>query len=102
MQQHGSKFFARSLPPLRRPKFIFFGTWVILHIKGNRKCSNAIWYQMQTEVQLIRNLLNLTFDQRSVPDPWVHLGDGSKAKIQLFQNMVMLHIKMAIAHAATY
>ena len=27
-------------------------------------------------------------------DPWVDLGGGVKGKIKLFQNMVMLHIKL--------
>ena len=35
--------------------------------------------------------------------PWMDLGDGAEAKIQLFQNMVMLHIKLnLIMNAATW
>ena len=35
-------------------------------------------------------------------DPWVDLGGGVKGKIKLFQNMVMLHIKLkGITGAAT-
>ena len=37
-----------------------------------------------------------------VSDPWVDLGGGVKGKIKLFQNMVMLHIKLkGITGAAT-
>ena len=28
--------------------------------------------------------------------PWVDLGGGAQAKIKLFQNMVMLHIKLKL------
>ena len=28
--------------------------------------------------------------------PWVDLGGGAEAKIKLFQNMVMLHIKLKL------
>ena len=58
---------------------------------------------MQTEVQKIRNISNLTFDQRPVSDPWVDLGAGVKGKIKLFHYMVMLHIKLkGITGAATF
>ena len=37
-----------------------------------------------------------------VPAPYVDLGGGAEAKIQLLQNMVMLHIKLkGMTHAAT-
>ena len=45
-----------------------------------------------------KNISNLTFDLRSVSDPWVDLGGGVKGKIKLFQNMVMLHIKLKGNH----
>ena len=32
-----------------------------------------------------------------VPSPGVDFGDGAKAKIKLFRNMVMLHIKELLA-----
>ena len=32
--------------------------------------------------------------------PWVDLGGGAKAKIKLFQNMVMLHIKLKLTTLA--
>ena len=38
-----------------------------------------------------------------VQSPGVDLGDGAKAKINLFRNMVMLHIKSKpMTHAATW
>ena len=50
----------------------------------------------------MRNISNLTFDRRPVSDPWVDLGGGVKGKIKLFQNMVLLHIKLkGITGAAT-
>ena len=50
----------------------------------------------------MRNISNLTFDQRPVSDPWVDLGGGVKGKIKLFQNMVMLYTKLkGITGAAT-
>ena len=44
MQQHGSKYFAHSPPPPppRKVKIHDFRNMVILHIKGNRKCSNMV------------------------------------------------------------
>ena len=37
------------------------------------------------------------------PASWVDLRDGVEAKIKLFQNMVMLHIKLkGMTHAATW
>ena len=50
-----------------------------------------------------RNISNVTFDQRPVPGPWMDLGVGSKGQTELFQNMVMLHIKLkGITGAATW
>ena len=38
-----------------------------------------------------------------VQSPGVNLGGGAKAKIEPFQNMVMLHIKLKLTtHAATW
>ena len=35
--------------------------------------------------------------------PWLDLGGGTETKIQVFQNMVMLHIKLKeMTHAATW
>ena len=35
--------------------------------------------------------------------PWMDSGDGTEAKIHLFQNMVMLHIKLkGMTHAAAW
>ena len=48
-----------------------------------------------------RNMSNLSFDRRPVSDPWVDLGGGVKGNIKLFQNMVMLHIKLKGITGAT-
>ena len=38
-----------------------------------------------------------------VQSPGVDLGDGAKAKVKLFRNMVMLHFKLKrMTHAATW
>ena len=50
---------------------------------------------MQTEIQQIRNISNAIFDRRPVPDPMGGLsGLGQNVKIQLFRNMIMLHITL--------
>ena len=79
MQQNGSKYFARSPPPspvlgggVNRSKFIFleYGH-VAYQIKWNHECSNVV-----------ANIL-------PPPDP-----GGQMVKIQFFQNMVILLIKL--------
>ena len=55
-------------PPFRRSKFIFFGTWSYCISKGT---ANA-------------DILNLTFNRRSVPDPKVDLGEGVKGQNSTF------------------
>ena len=58
---------------------------------------------MQTDVELIRNISNVIFDQNPVSDPLSGLmGWDQKVKFQLFQNMVIVHIKLkGITNAAT-
>ena len=51
----------------------------------------------------IRNISNVIFDRRPVSVPLRLRGWGQKVKIQLFQNTVMMHIKlMRITNAATW
>ena len=59
---------------------------------------------MQTEVQKKLKHLKHVFDQRPESDPLGGLrGLGQKVKNHLFQNMVMLHIKLkGIRYAATW
>ena len=81
--QHGSKYFAGSHPPsdprVKRSNLTFAEhDHVSYQIKGNRECSN-----------MVANIL-----------PAAPLSP-QKVKIQLLQNMVMLHIK-GIANAATW
>ena len=62
---------------------------VAYQIKGNHDCSN-----------MAANILPA--DPHPPPSP-LPLGWGKKVKIQLFQNMVMLHIKLkGIMNAATW
>ena len=94
MQPHGSKYFPRRPPQGpwgQKVKIKLFQNVVMLHIKGNRECSNMV--ANADRGTIIRNISNLTFDRRPVSDPWVDLGGGVKGKIKLFQNMVMLHTK---------
>ena len=78
-------------PGGQKVKIKLFQNVVMLHIKGNRECSNMV--ANADRGTIIRNISNLTFDRRPVCDPWMDLGGGVKGKIKLFQNMVMLHIK---------
>ena len=81
-QQHGSKYFAcRTPPPLALSKgqnstFSEHGH-VGYQIQGNDACSNMVANILLADPHLRR------------PPGW-----DQKVKIQLFQNMVMLHIKL--------
>ena len=58
---------------------------------------------MQTDVLYILNISNGIKVGRLGSGLWVDLGVKAKAKIQLFQKMVMLHIKLkGMAHAAVW
>ena len=92
MQQHGRKYFARRPPylPLPHPdtvgvnrsKFHFFKHGhVAFQVKENHKCSN-----------MVPNILPAHPIPSPPPPPT--LGMGSVGQIQLFQDMVMLHIKL--------
>ena len=66
--------------------FFSFLKVVILHIKLNWKKCKHIKQDFSLEAW--------------VPVGWVDLGVGAKAKIKLFQNMVMLHIKLKLTTLA--
>ena len=55
---------------------------------------DSVGVPLLVSVRLLKNIL-----PTDPPDP---LGWGQKVKIQLFQNMVMLHIKKGMTHAATW
>ena len=42
MQQYNSKYFARSPTSPQKVKIQLFQNMVMLHIKGNRECSNMV------------------------------------------------------------
>ena len=72
----------------------------MLNMKGNHECSNMVANADRGTIN--KKHINLTFDRRPVPDPWVDLGGRVKGTIEFFQNMVMLHIKLkGITGAAT-
>ena len=74
----------------------------MLHIKGNRECSNMVANADRGTINL-KHISKQTFDGRPVSGPWTDLGGGVKGKIKLFQNIVMLHIKLkGITDAATW
>ena len=74
MQQHGSKYFARTPPPT-----------LGLHINRDHQCSNMV-------------VNTLPADTDRPPDP----KGGVKRSNSTYQNMVMLLIKLkGIANAAT-
>ena len=92
MQQHGSNILSANpmtLPPLtlgsKGQNSIFTEHY---HIKLNRFTNAETWHQI---------LCSHTFSH-----PHWTLGWGEKVKIQVFENMVMLHIELkGIAKAAT-
>ena len=95
MQQHGSKYFAhRPLPPrtvgirVNWSKFNFFRHGhVAYQIKWNHKMQHHVG----------------NFAADPPPRPRDPKGIGSKGQIQLFQNIVILHIKlMGIMNSATW
>ena len=83
---------------------------VVLHIKGNRECSNMVGKDLgvgskcQNLIFSEHGHVAYQIDPRPVPDPLGGLkGWDQKVKIQFFQNMVMLHIKLkGITDAATW
>ena len=89
MQQHGSKYFACRTPCHedhrgwgQKAKVIFFPNMITLHIKlkGITKCNNMVANILPAEPHTLSPL---------TPQPW---GWDQKVKIQLNQNMAMLHI----------
>ena len=83
---------------------------VVLHIKGNRECSNMVGKDLGVGSKC-QNLffsehghVAYQIDPRPVPNPLGGLKEwDQKVKIQFFQNMVMLHIKLkGITDAATW
>ena len=80
MQQHGSKYCARRLPPpwgTKSQNLTFSEHGLASYqIKGNHKCSN-----------MVANIIPA--DPPYPPPPT--LGWVQKVKIQLFQNIVKLH-----------
>ena len=106
MQQHGSKYFARRSPlPIPSPLTLTLGMGsmgqnstfsehghVAYQIKENHECSNMVAPQTP---------LPPTHPITPCPNP----GDewGQWVRIQLFQNMVILHIKLKrIMNAAAW
>ena len=106
MQQYNSKYFACSPHP---SKIQLFQNMVVLHIKGNRECSNMVGKDLGGGVKMSiffseHGHVVYQIDPRPVPDPLGGLkGWDQMVKIQFFQNMVMLHIKLkGITDAATW
>ena len=90
MQQHGSKCSILPVDPLPRlwgskGRNLTFSEHdhVAYQIKWNHECNN-----------MVANILPVD----PLPGPW-----GQKVEIQIFKNMVMLHIKLKrITNAATW
>ena len=81
MQPHGSKFFPRRPPQGpggQKVKIKLFQNIVMLHIKGNRECSNMVANSDRETID--KKHIKLTFDRRPVSNPWVALGGGVKGK----------------------
>ena len=82
----------------------------MLQIKGNRECSNMVGKDLGGGVKMSKfnfsehGHVAYQIDPRPVPDPLGGIkGWDQKVKIQFFQNMVMLHIKLkGITDAATW
>ena len=89
MQQHGRKYFGREPPPTpSNPGGQKVKIKEYYHIKLNRFSNSETWQQI--------------FCLHTFPLPHSTLGVGLKVKIQLIENMVMLHMKLnRIAKAAT-
>ena len=85
MQQHGSKYFVRRPPPSTHP--------------GDGVCSSNLTtsehghvaYQIKVNYEWSNTVVNSLRADPLPKDPRVCV---QKIKIQLFQNMVMLHIKL--------
>ena len=92
MQQHGSNILTAD-PEGQKVKIQLFSEHghVAYQIKGNHECSN-----------IVANILPA--DQSPIPHQYTfHATLGFKFKIQLFQNIVMWHIKLkGMANAATW
>ena len=93
MQQQGRKYFGREPPPTpsnpggQKVKIIIFVT-EYYHIKLNKFSNSETWQQI--------------FCLHTFSLPHSTLGVGLKVKIQLIENMVMLHMKLnRITKAAT-
>ena len=88
MQQHGNNYFARRHPDpadgATLSKFTFFRTWshCYINLEEIRKCSSKV-------ANICPGMPTPS------PRPW---GWDQKVKIKLFQNMVMLHIKIKENH----
>ena len=82
----------------------------MLHIKGNRECSNMVakdlggGFKMSNFFFLEHGHVANQIDPRPVLDPLGGLkGWDQKVKVQFFQIMIMLHIKLkGITDAATW
>ena len=88
MQPHGSKYFPRRPPPPQGPrgqkvKIKLFQNIVMLHIKGNRECSNMVANADRGTIN--KKHVKPDFDQRPVSDPWVDLGGGVKVKLNFLR-----------------
>ena len=85
MQQHGSKYFAhRQIPHpcgsgglKGHNSFFSEHSHLAYRIKWNHECINMVGDSLPAD-----------------PPPHDPRGWGQKVKIQLFQNMIMLHIKL--------
>ena len=83
MQQHGSRYSAHR-PPLT----------LAIGSKGPNTTFSEhghIAYQIKWNPECSKMVANILPADPPPPRPW---GWGQKVKIQLFQNMVMLHIKL--------
>ena len=83
MGQHGSKYFLPADPLIRLGQNQLYQN-IVMQIKWNHECSN-----------MVANILHA--------DSPLTLGLGLKVKIQLFQNIVMLHTKLKVmTHAGAW
>ena len=92
MQPHGSKYYPPHPPPppqtpqgpgVKRLKIKLFQNIVMLHIKGNRECSNMVANADRGTIN--RKHIKPDIDRRPVSDPLVDLGGGVKVKLNFFR-----------------
>ena len=88
---------ANPAPPAPGSKSKFnFQNMVMLHIKGNHECSNMVSNADRGKIN--KKHIKRNFYQRPVPYSLMGLEGrgqrGQKIKIQLFQIMVLLNIKL--------